>query len=85
MLSTESFKDFRINQCTDAGLMQEMKNFSRIEWKKLECLLNCVREVLSEFSIYFNDETYHPASFCGSVGKDCVYHACGDEFESRLK
>jgi len=24
-------------------------------------------------------------SLCGSVGKDFVYHACGHEFESRLK
>jgi len=25
------------------------------------------------------------ASLCGLVGKDFVYHACGHEFESRLK
>jgi len=25
------------------------------------------------------------ASSCGPVGKDFVYHACGHEFESRLK
>jgi len=24
-------------------------------------------------------------SLCGSVGKDFVYHACGDEFKSRQK
>jgi len=37
---------------------------------------SAVKQLLSEYLI---------ASLCGSVGKDFFYHACGHEFESRLK
>jgi len=41
--------------------------------------------VLGRLKKYLYKYKLHNASLCGLVGKDFVYHACGHEFESRLK
>jgi len=43
--------------------------------------------ILCVLTVLYTKENFEPASLCGSVGvgKDFVYHACGHEFESRLR
>jgi len=41
-------------------------------------------EICSPLVVGSAHKASKPASLCGSVGKDFVYHACGQGFESRL-